>query len=339
LYLSLILGVPQTLWRARHLWHHAGEPAKRFPLRPHRQARLEFGAIGVLWCLLAYHDLARFVQAYVPGYLIGLSVCYLHGRYEHLNRGQPAQGAISSYGRLYNWLWLNDGYHAEHHRWPAVHWTRLPARRLARGTAPVSTLPPVARWLGSLSGLANLCAARLLASLEHVALRSERIQNWLLAVHEAALRPALSHCQLVNGRPLTIGIVGGGLFPRTALILGRLLPDAQLHIVEGEPSHIEPARQVLRSRGLAAQFVAQTYAADSITRFDVVVIPLGYVGERAALYERPVAPVMLIHDWLWRRRGWPSLVVSRWLLKRLNVVRAPANETADDGRDVTARAA
>src|SRR5262245_1933392 len=29
LYLTLLLGVPQSIWRARHLWHHAGETGRR----------------------------------------------------------------------------------------------------------------------------------------------------------------------------------------------------------------------------------------------------------------------------------------------------------------------
>lgn len=30
-FLGLLIGVPQSIWRARHLWHHAGEPAERRP--------------------------------------------------------------------------------------------------------------------------------------------------------------------------------------------------------------------------------------------------------------------------------------------------------------------
>src|SRR3954462_12922831 len=44
-YLTLTTGVPQTLWRARHLWHHAGEPAAG-----KRGSRL--GAFGVLELVL-----------------------------------------------------------------------------------------------------------------------------------------------------------------------------------------------------------------------------------------------------------------------------------------------
>jgi hypothetical protein len=53
--------------------------------------------------------------------------------------------------------------------------------------------------------------------------------------------------------------------------------------------------------------------------FDLLVIPLAFDGDRRALYERPPASAMLVHDWIWRRRG-SSAVVSRLLLKRLNLV-------------------
>ena len=37
----------------------------------------------------------------------------------------PIAWGVSSYGWLYNLLWFNNGYHAEHHFRPRVHWTRM----------------------------------------------------------------------------------------------------------------------------------------------------------------------------------------------------------------------
>ena len=48
--------------------------------------------------------------------------------------------------------------------------------------------------------------------------------------------------------------------------------------------------------------------------------PLAFIGDRAAIYRHPPAPVVLIHDWLWRPHG-RGAVVSLLLLKRLNLVR------------------
>jgi hypothetical protein len=54
--------------------------------------------------------------------------------------------------------------------------------------------------------------------------------------------------------------------------------------------------------------------------FDLVVFPLSFEGDRDALYDRPPARTVIIHDWLWRKRG-VSGIVSVALLKRLNLVR------------------
>ncbi len=36
------------------------------------------------------------------------------------------RNSVSAYGRWYNLIWLNNGYHQEHHVLPSLHWTRLP---------------------------------------------------------------------------------------------------------------------------------------------------------------------------------------------------------------------
>src|SRR5207247_492273 len=53
--------------------------------------------------------------------------------------------------------------------------------------------------------------------------------------------------------------------------------------------------------------------------FDLLVIPLAYVGDRRAVYENPPARHVIVHDWIWRRCG-KSEVVSELLLKRINLV-------------------
>jgi hypothetical protein len=54
--------------------------------------------------------------------------------------------------------------------------------------------------------------------------------------------------------------------------------------------------------------------------FDLLVFPLSYSGDRGDLYAQPPAPAVIVHDWIWRRRG-RSAVVSPWLLKRVNLVK------------------
>jgi hypothetical protein len=148
LYLSLLLGVPQKLWRSRHLWHHAGErpEVRRLPLGP--RGWLELVAVAALFGLLLVLRRDLFLFVYAPGYLIAMGLCTLQGRYEHGTRPVSEQPGISCYGRLYNLLWFNDGYHLEHHHHPGEHWSRLPAHRPGLpADAAVSRWPPVLRWL------------------------------------------------------------------------------------------------------------------------------------------------------------------------------------------------
>jgi fatty acid desaturase len=72
----------------------------------------------------------KFLIFYVPFYYLGHCLSYLNGYYRHYggNPDEPIAWGVSSYGRLYNAIWFNNGYHAEHHYKPKVHWTKM--RRL-----------------------------------------------------------------------------------------------------------------------------------------------------------------------------------------------------------------
>src|SRR5262249_17478553 len=41
------------------------------------------------------------------------------------NPDKPIAWGVSSYAKWYNLLWFNNGYHAEHHFRPKVHWTKM----------------------------------------------------------------------------------------------------------------------------------------------------------------------------------------------------------------------
>src|SRR5205823_13434190 len=45
------------------------------------------------------------------------------------NPDEPIAWGVSTYDKLYNWTWFYNGYHAEHHFRPKVHWTRTQALR------------------------------------------------------------------------------------------------------------------------------------------------------------------------------------------------------------------
>src|SRR5438445_6871353 len=99
---SLVLGIPQRLWRDRHLAHHANKP---WHWRWSRQLVWESFLVFTLWSALLVFVPEFFIKVYLPGWLGGLGLCRLEGHFEH------RRGTTSHYGWLYNGLFFNDGYH------------------------------------------------------------------------------------------------------------------------------------------------------------------------------------------------------------------------------------
>jgi fatty acid desaturase len=69
----------------------------------------------------------RFMVFFLPFYYLGHCLSYLNGYYLHYggNPDVPIAWGVSSYHKLYNWMWFNNGYHAEHHFRPRMHWTEM----------------------------------------------------------------------------------------------------------------------------------------------------------------------------------------------------------------------
>jgi hypothetical protein len=162
--------------------------------------------------------------------------------------------------------------------------------------------------------------------LECATLPFPLVRRYLLATHERAWTRVLANA----GEIREVTIVGGGLFPRTALVLARLLPHARLTLVDAVPAHLDRARAFLqpvtRARPDAVRFVADVFDAAAPTHADLLVVPLAFRGDRARLYASPPAPRVAVHDWLWRRRGVAGERVSFLLLKRLNLVSLVSHE-------------
>ena len=298
IYLSLLLGIPQSLWRDRHLAHHAGIPRR---LNVSRELAIEATLVLSLWVAIFARAPAFFVSVYLPGYIAGLGLCALHGHYEHAN------GTTSHYGMLYNLLFFNDGYHAEHHAHPGLHWTRLTEYRESAAHTR-SAWPAPLRWIDAWG----------LEALERLVMRSRLLQRFVLRTHARAFREvcgALPHA----GR---VAIIGGGLFPRTALILAELLPAARITIIDASRANLDRAGSLLATRRGAGniELINASYAASDCYAYDLVVIPLSFDGNREAIYAHPPAEAVIVHDWIWRKRGF-SRIVSIGLLKRINLVR------------------
>jgi hypothetical protein len=295
LCLSVLVGIPQSLWRDRHLAHHAGaRPRVRMSHDLVAQSALVLG----LWVALAILAPRFFLTVYVPGYIGGLLLCAVHGHYEH------ARGTTSHYGRLYNFALFNDGYHVEHHANPRLHWTALPETR--RADARASTWPAPLRWmeLGSLD------------TLERLVLRSRLLQRFVLRAHARAFRAVIGAAPAID----RVAIVGGGLFPRTALILRTLLPSARITIIDADGANLDLARA--RLAGAPIEFVHERFDELDTAAYDLLVVPLSFDGRKSAIYARPPAPAVIVHDWIWRKRG-VSRIVSAALLKRINLVVRP----------------
>ncbi|HUN36918.1 MAG TPA: fatty acid desaturase [Trebonia sp.] len=67
----------------------------------------------------------------LPALVITWTLANIQNYYRHYgaNPDERAANSVSYYGRLYNLLAFNDGYHQEHHLAPGVHWSLLPAVR------------------------------------------------------------------------------------------------------------------------------------------------------------------------------------------------------------------
>jgi hypothetical protein len=292
-YLSVLLGFPHSLWHDRHLIHHGLLRSRRGHFSG--ELALQASLVLSLWVAIGTYAPRFFLTVYLPGYTAGLVLCALHGYYEH------AHGTTSHYGTLYNLMFFNDGYHVEHHANPQLHWRLLPES--TKPAARASAWPAPLRWLDVFS----------LASLERLTLRSPALQRFVLRTHTRAFH------KLVGVLPpvCRLAIVGGGLFPRTAIVLQKLLPEARVTIIDADASHLNRARSLLG--GSRVEFVQARYPEADITSYDLVVFPLSFEGKRDDIYARPPAPAVIVHDWIWHKRG-VSRVVSLLLLKRVNLI-------------------
>ena len=81
-------------------------------------------------------------------------------------------------------------------------------------------------------------------------------------------------------------IVGGGLFPRTALVVRRVLPEAEIAIVDAVADHLDVARPFLDDR---VSFECATFDAGERSSADLVILPLAFIGDRQRAYDDPPA--------------------------------------------------
>jgi fatty acid desaturase len=72
-----------------------------------------------------------FLLCYLPAFFLSLALVNIQNYYEHYG-ALPENiyaNSVSYYGRVYNLLTFNDGYHQEHHLRPLAHWIHMPKVR------------------------------------------------------------------------------------------------------------------------------------------------------------------------------------------------------------------
>lgn len=97
----------------------------------------------------------KFPSVYLPTAYSGWIFAQLESYYEHYgaDTNNRFANSVSFYGRIYNWLLFNEGYHQEHHLRPQAHWTQRPQvlkdfkEQLDASGRHVSKLPPTLAFL------------------------------------------------------------------------------------------------------------------------------------------------------------------------------------------------
>jgi fatty acid desaturase len=95
------------------------------------------------------------VMCYLPAFFCALTLVNVQNYYRHYgaNPASRMTDSVSYYGRFYNLVTFNDGYHQEHHLSPATHWSLMPRindRHQERLAAQPRIISPVPAMLGFL---------------------------------------------------------------------------------------------------------------------------------------------------------------------------------------------
>src|SRR5215213_3214791 len=96
-----------------------------------RQIQLDRMAHFMAVCLFLAISWKWFLLCYLPAFFVSLALVNIQNYYEHYG-AKPEDtyaNSVSYYGRFYNLLTFNDGYHQEHHLRPLTHWTQMPKVR------------------------------------------------------------------------------------------------------------------------------------------------------------------------------------------------------------------
>jgi fatty acid desaturase len=91
------------------------------------QLYAEIAGMSALGLALLALDWRFFAFAYLPSVYLSWIMTHVENYYDHYRAADPANrfaDSVSYYGKLFNRLYFNEGYHLEHHIAPSVHWTK-----------------------------------------------------------------------------------------------------------------------------------------------------------------------------------------------------------------------
>jgi fatty acid desaturase len=127
-------GRPENPWTYTFLGYFRDDPKAIYRAIRRKGRALAYWGVFEIALFLALYVAAgianwRFLLYFLPFYYFGHCLSYLNGYYLHFGGKPdvPLAWGVSSYHKLYNWTWFNNGYHAEHHYRPRVHWTEMRA--------------------------------------------------------------------------------------------------------------------------------------------------------------------------------------------------------------------
>ena len=112
-------------------------------------------------------------------------------------------------------------------------------------------------------------------------------------------------------------IVGGGLFPRTLLALKKLYPCASFTIIDKNRKNLY---RVKIKYPESANYICDDFKNIDPIQFDLIILPLAYSGLKQELYQQVPAASVVLHDWLWNMKGRKGVIISIFLLKRMNLI-------------------
>lgn len=120
-----------------------------------RQVRLDRIAHFLGVCLFLGISWNWTVTCYLPAFYLALALVNVQNYYEHYGAMPNSRTAdsVSYYGRLYNLLTFNDGYHQEHHWSCGGHWSSMPkvrdmqSNKLSQEERIISPVPAILGFL------------------------------------------------------------------------------------------------------------------------------------------------------------------------------------------------